>query len=110
MIGLESSIDLFLKLGVENIFKYILNLLDVLIDELKGSDYIIASDISPNHRSNILIFSHKDSSKNSGIQKSLEAKNIFIALREGYLRISPHIFNNEEEIKTLCRKLKEFES
>jgi cysteine desulfurase/selenocysteine lyase len=108
MIGLESSIDLFMKLKVENIFKYILNLIDEFINGLNGSNYTIESDLGPVHRSNILIFSHNDRSKNPGIQKSLEAENIFIALREGYLRISPHIFNNEEEIKKLISVLRSF--
>ncbi len=105
MIGLESSIDLFLKLGVENIFSYILNLIDVFMEGLKGSDYRIESDRSPEHRSNIILFSHADKSKNEFIHHELEKKNIFISYREGYLRLSPHIFNNEQDIKKLTDEL-----
>jgi selenocysteine lyase/cysteine desulfurase len=105
MIGLESSMDLFLKLGVENIFSYILNLIDVFINELKGSDYRIESDLSPEHRSNIILFSHTEKSKNKFIHRELEKKNIFISYREGYLRLSPHIFNNEEDILKLNHEL-----
>lgn len=105
MIGLESSVDLFLKLGVENIFSYILNLIDVFMEGLKGSDYRIESDLSPEHRSNILLFSHVDKSKNEFIHRELERKNIFISYREGYLRLSPHIFNNEEDILKLTKVL-----
>lgn len=106
MIGLQSTIELFLKLGVENIFGHIIKLLDIFIENIRDSDFIIESSLEPQHRSNILIFSHKDSSKNEYVQKELEKKNIFIALREGYLRISPHIFNNEEDILTLCDEIK----
>ena len=105
MIGLESSVDLFMKLGVENIFSYILNLIDVFIEELKDSDYRIESDLSPEHRSNIILFSHTDKSKNEFIHRELEKKNIFISYREGYLRLSPHIFNNEQDIKKLIDEL-----
>jgi len=105
IIGLESSIDLFMKLGVENIFSYILNLIDVFINELKGSDYRIGSDLSPEHRSNIILFSHTDISKNEFIHRELERKNIFISYREGYLRLSPHIFNNEQDIKKIIDEL-----
>lgn len=101
MIGMESSIELFLKLGVENIFKHIINLQDIFIDEMEDSDFIIESNLEPIHRSNILIFSHRDRSKNEFVQKSLEKKNIFIALREGFLRLSAHIFNNEDDILKL---------
>ena len=106
MIGMESSIDLFLKLGVDNIFSYILNLQDIFIEELKDSDYRIESDLSPKHRSNILLFSHADKSKNEYIHTEIEKKNIFFSYREGYLRLSPHIFNNEEDILALTKELK----
>lgn len=105
MIGLESSIELFLKLGVENIFNHILNLQDIFIEEMKDSEFIIVSSLEPVHRSNILLFSNKDKSKNENIQKQLEKENIFIALREGFLRLSAHLFNNEEDILNLTRAL-----
>lgn len=109
MIGLESALDLFLLLGVESIFKHILNLLDIFVEGInKDEKYIIEADLSDIHRSNILIFSHKDKSRNAMIQSELERKNIFIAIREGYLRISPHLFNNEEDIKKLLLALNQF--
>lgn len=106
MIGLDSSIDLFLKLGVENIFNHILNLQNIFIEEMDGTEYIIESDLNPVHRSNILIFSHSDFGKNPKIQKDLENENIFIALREGFLRLSAHFFNNEDDIFALTSALK----
>lgn len=105
MIGLESSVELFLKLGVDNIFKHILSLLDLFISELNKSNYKIESELNPENRSCILIFSHVDKNKNATIQKNLEKKNIFIALREGFLRISPHLFNDENDIATLIIEL-----
>ena len=105
MIGLESTMELFLKLGVENIFLHILNLLDVFASEIDNNKYNIESSLNPENRSNILIFSHKEKNKNSEIQKYLESKNIFIAIREGFLRVSPHIFNNISDINALVKEL-----
>jgi cysteine desulfurase / selenocysteine lyase len=105
MIGLESSMELFLKLGVENIFSHILGLHDIFIGEINKDKFTIESELKQENRSNILIFSHKDKSRNEEIQKSLEAKNIFIALREGFLRVSPHLFNNKEDMKALLKEL-----
>lgn len=106
MIGLESSIDLFLKLGVKNIFNHILNLQNIFIEEMQGTEFTIESNLDPVHRSNILIFSHNDFDKNAKIQKDLENENIFIALREGFLRLSAHLFNNEDDILALTSALK----
>lgn len=104
MIGLESSLELFLKLGVENIFSHIKKLHDLFAEGLSGN-FTIDSDMSEKHRSNIVIFSYKDKSKNAEIHSELGKQNIFIALREGFLRISPHLFNNEEDVKKLLLAL-----
>lgn len=106
MIGMESSIDLFLKLGVENIFRHILYLQDILLDELKDSDFEVVSNMEQKHRSNILLLSHKDPSRNQDVRKAMEAKNIFIAVREGFIRISAHLYNNEDDVVTLAREIK----
>lgn len=108
LIGMESSIELFLKLGVDNIFKHILGLQDLFMSEMEDSDFVIDSDLTPEHRSNILIFSYKEGSQNEAVQKYLENENIFVALREGFLRLAAHLFNNEDDILKLCIALKKF--
>jgi len=105
MIGTNEALKYFLGLGIENIFAHILELQDRLIEQLDKSKYRIESDLTPRHRSNILLFSHADPSRNKLIQKSLEEKNIYTALREGFIRISPHIFNNYYDVDTLAREL-----
>src|SRR5260221_6236326 len=84
MIGMNDSISWFLELGVENIYSHIIEIQDKLVENLDKTKYRIESDLNPDHRSNILIFSHLDSSRNKEIRKKLEEKYIYIALREGY--------------------------
>lgn len=105
MIGTNEAIKYFLDLGVENIYNHILDIQDKFIEHLDKTKYRIESDISPEHRSNILIFSHTDLNRNKEIQKALEEKNIYIALREGYLRLSAHIYNNYEDAVKLADEL-----
>jgi selenocysteine lyase/cysteine desulfurase len=105
MIGTNEALKYFLELGIENIFNHILELQDRLIDLLDKSKYRIESDLTPKHRSNILLFSHADPEMNKPILKKLEEKNIYIAVREGFFRISPHIFNNFDDIEVLAREL-----
>ncbi|HEY3250695.1 MAG TPA: aminotransferase class V-fold PLP-dependent enzyme [Ignavibacteria bacterium] len=105
MIGTDEALKFFLELGIENIFTHILEIQDRLIELLDSSKYKIESDLSPAHRSNILIFSHTDPTKNKIIQKHLEDKKIFIALREGFLRVSPHVYNNYEDVEILAKEL-----
>lgn len=105
LIGTDEALKYFMELGIENIYEHIIDIQDKLIELLDSTKYKIESDLSPEHRSNILLFSHVDLSRNKEIQKTLEAKNIFIAVREGYLRLSPHIYNNYADVELLAAEL-----
>jgi selenocysteine lyase/cysteine desulfurase len=108
MIGMNESVKFFSELGVKNIFEHILEIQDRLIELLDKSKYKIESDLSPEHRSNILILSYVNPDLNPKIQEYLEEKKIYIALREGYLRVSPHVYNNIEDVEILAKELNEF--
>jgi cysteine desulfurase / selenocysteine lyase len=105
MIGTNEALTYFMELGIENIYNHIIEVQDRLIELLDTTKYKIESDLSPKHRSNILIFSHIDPERNKEIQKALEDKKVYIALREGFLRVSPHIYNNLEDAKLLAKEL-----
>ena len=105
MTGLNEVITWFLSLGVENIYNHIIEIQEKFIELLDKSKYRIESDTNPEHRSNILIFTHTDQTKNAAIQKAVAEKNIYIAIREGYLRLSPHIYNNFDDVEILTKEL-----
>jgi selenocysteine lyase/cysteine desulfurase len=105
MIGMNESIKWFMELGVENIYDHIIEIQDLLIEKLDKNKYRIESDLSPDHRSNILIFSHISQQKNQEVMKYLASRNIHLAVREGYLRLSPHIYNNYEDVEILAKEL-----
>lgn len=108
MIGTDEVLKYFMELGVKNIFDHIIDIQDKLISLLDKTKYKIESDLSAEHRSNILIFSHVDSSKNKEVQKMLEDKKIYIAVREGFLRVSPHIYNNYSDAEQLAEALNSY--
>jgi len=108
MIGMNESVKFFTELGVKNIFEHILEIQDKLIELLDKSIYKIESDLSPEHRSNILILSHVNPDLNTKVQKYLEEKNIYIAMREGYLRVSPHVYNNFEDVEMLAKAMNSY--
>jgi len=108
MTGLNEVITWFLSLGVENIYNHIIEIQEKFIELLDKSKYRIESDTNPEHRSSILIFTHTDQTKNPAIQKQLAEKNIFIAVREGFLRLSPHIYNNFDDVEELVQELNLF--
>jgi len=108
MIGTNEVLNYFMELGVQNIFDHIIDIQNRLIELLDKDKYKIESVLSPENRSTIMIFSHVDSTRNKEIQKILEEKKIYIALREGYLRLSPHIYNNYSDVEKLADALNAF--
>jgi cysteine desulfurase / selenocysteine lyase len=105
LIGTNEVIKYFLELGVDSIFSHIIDVQDKLIENLDKEKYRIESDLSPEHRSNILLLTHADPNRNKEIHKALEKKKIYIAVREGFLRVSPHIYNNYDDAITLAAEL-----
>jgi len=99
---MHSSLKLLSEVGIENIERHNLALLDLLIEHLKKQDYQITSSLDPNHRSSILSFSGK---KTKSLYDKLLKSKILVAYREGSIRVSPHFYNTAGEIERLIELL-----
>ena len=110
LVGMESSITFLENLGLDNIRKHIIKLSNLFIDEIgkiPGSKVFGPEDES--QRTSIVSF---DIGKNNPekIVSAMAEKGIIIAKREIFekqvMRISPHVFNTEDEILKLVEELK----
>ena len=110
LAGMESSITYLQNLGLENIRKHIIKLSNLFIDEIgkiPESRIYVPEDESV--RTSIVSF---DIEKNNPerVVSELAKKGIIIAKREimdkPILRISPHVFNTEDEILRVIEELK----
>jgi cysteine desulfurase/selenocysteine lyase len=110
LAGMESSITYLQNLGLDNIRKYIIKLSNLFIDEIgKIPEARVFGPENENERTSIVSF---NIGKNNAekIVSELSKKGIIIAKREIFekpiLRISPHVFNTEDEILELVKELK----
>ena len=110
LAGMESSISYLQNLGLDNIRKHIIKLSNLFIDEIgKMPESTIYVPEDESVRTSIVSF---DIGKNDPekIVSELAKKGIIIAKREildkPILRISPHIFNTEDEILKVIEELK----
>jgi cysteine desulfurase/selenocysteine lyase len=101
--SMHSSLQLISQIGIKNIEKHNLELLDVLIDYLKESAYQIKSSLEPKHRSSILSFSGKGIKK---LYEKLTRNKIMVSFREEAIRVAPHFYNTKDEMNKLIDILK----
>ena len=106
LLALKASVELLAGLGVGAVSRRIKALTDRLVEGLGGKGYSIVSPRSGDQWSGIVSFVADDPAKHVGISKTLRAEHrTEIALREGRLRASPHLYNTEGQIDRLIHHL-----
>jgi selenocysteine lyase/cysteine desulfurase len=100
LFGMRESLRLFNETGTENIERYVLGLLDGLIERIeKLPGCGVRSDLSPEHRSGIISLETPDPEADA---EKLLANDVIVSFREGGVRVSPHLFNNEDDMERLA--------
>ena len=104
-IGLEKSIAFLNDLGVDNILTHNLELADLLMGELDALGAEIMSPTDDLQRTSIV--SARIPGVNSGdIVEQLSANNVVISPRRDFFRLSPHLYNTENEIDRAVEEIK----
>ena len=93
-----ASVEYLLAQGVENVAAHNDRLVSELIAGLDRSRYEILSPLTRPQRSTLVLVSHKQAERNMAIYERLRGQDIYIALRRGRLRISPHIHLTIDDI------------
>lgn len=90
------SVGLLLETGPDRIRAHVLGLLDPLVGFLRESGgFEIVSDLAPERRSGILAFRPRDP---AAAYAALKRAGVVCSLREGSIRVSPHLYNTAAEV------------
>ena len=100
--GLDKALDLIFKVGIENIEQRILYLTGLLIEGVKTLGIKIVSPLEEEYRSGIVIIEPKNKEE---AHEEMVRNNISTSLRATGIRVSPHFYNNEEDIAKLLEVL-----
>jgi selenocysteine lyase/cysteine desulfurase len=93
-----ASVEYILEQGIDRIAAHDGALVDRLIEGLLSLGFEVLSPHRGKSRSNIVITSHPDRSRNERIHAALRDNDIYIAFRRGNLRFAPHLYNTKEDI------------
>lgn len=94
--ALHAALGLLLEVGIERVAERILQLTDVLIADLQGRGYQILSNLETPYRSGIVLV-HVPQPQEALTR--LEGGKVITSLRGAGLRISPHFYNTEDEMR-----------
>jgi selenocysteine lyase/cysteine desulfurase len=101
--GFTAAVELLLETGIERIREHVFGLLDPLAGWLaEQEDATIVSDLAPGRRSGVFAFRLGDTDR---AYATLHRAGVMCALREGSVRIAPHLYNTAEEIATVIEML-----
>jgi selenocysteine lyase/cysteine desulfurase len=100
-----ASIEYLLEQGIENVAKHNDRLVSAFIDGLDRSRYQILSPLAGAERSTLILITHRQADRNQEIFERLRQRQIYIALRRGRLRISPHLHLTSEDLTRAVQAL-----
>jgi len=104
----NASIEYLISVGLQNINLHNSVLVDQMIDGLDTKKYDLISPREKKERTNIVVFSCKEPSKNAKLNEVLKSQGIHLALWKEKLRVSPHLYNKVSEIEKLLKVVNQY--
>lgn len=106
ILGMKAAVQIFKDLGIRNIKRHNDRLIDRLADYVGSNPYYrITSSMESKHRSSIFTFSCDHVPE---LHREILKSGTILVQREGSIRVSVHLFNNERDIDRLIDVLHKF--
>ena len=103
MPGLQAfgaSVSLFFEIGLEAVSARILERAETVREIARSSGWSIVGSTRPDDLSGIVALERDGVDPNETVRK-FRARSVAVACRRGRLRISPHVYNNDEDLERL---------
>ncbi len=102
--ALGGSLDLLLGLGAEAVERRVLALAGRVARGLAERGFALAAPRTPGEVSGIVAGAHPEHSAEE-LTEALAGRSVVVSARAGRLRVSPHVYNSDEEIERLFAEL-----
>lgn len=104
IFGLEAALDLLSEVGAENIRARVFAVCDALVAGLRERGLKVPTSLQAQERSGLIFFEAPEPER---LFRALLAQDVMLSLRNKRLRLSPHFYNNEEDVARFFRALDE---
>lgn len=103
IFALGQAIELLLGVGIETIRERVFGLVDLLAAGLRERGLTVTTSLADGERSGILCFAPPGDA--AACLRTLAARQVSAALRNGRIRLAPHFYNDENDIARLFAAL-----
>ncbi len=101
--ALGAAMELLLEVGIENIFRRVLGIIDLLYEGLRARKIQIITPMGHGERSGIL--SLIPPADPESLYRFFIKKRIMVSLRRDVIRLSPHFYNNQDDVARFLQAL-----
>jgi cysteine desulfurase/selenocysteine lyase len=101
LVGLDASLEFVLRMGAETVERHNRELIELMYARLPKDRCVSASPMDASRRGPYGCFAARTPEKTAELYHKLRAENVIVSLREGNIRVSPHLYNTERDIDRL---------
>jgi cysteine desulfurase/selenocysteine lyase len=101
LVAMDVSTDFVVQLGPETVAEHNRALIDLMYERLPKDRCVPASPLDAARRGAFGCFAARTPEKTAELYQKLRAENVIVSLREGNIRVSPHLYNTERDIDRL---------
>jgi cysteine desulfurase / selenocysteine lyase len=101
LAGMDVSLDFVVRMGPELVAAHSRKLIELMFDRLPKDRFVPASPLDAARRGPYGCFAARSPEKTAQHYQHLRKENVVVSLREGHIRVSPHLFNTERDIDRL---------
>jgi selenocysteine lyase/cysteine desulfurase len=101
LVAMDVSADFVVRMGPGTVAAHNRKLIDLMYERLPKDRCIPASPLEADRRGSYGCFAARTQEKTAALYQKLRKENVIVSLREGNIRVSPHLYNTERDIDRL---------
>ncbi|HEV1995890.1 MAG TPA: aminotransferase class V-fold PLP-dependent enzyme [Candidatus Acidoferrum sp.] len=101
LAAMDASVDFVVRMGPELVAAHNRKLIELMFDRLPKDRFVPASPLDAARRGPYGCFAARSPEKTAEHYQHLRKENVVVSLREGNIRVSPHLYNTERDIDRL---------
>jgi selenocysteine lyase/cysteine desulfurase len=98
---MDASVDFVLRMGPERVAAHNRKMIELMFERLPKDRFVVASPLDTVLRGPYGCFRARSPEKTAEHYQHLRKENVVVSLRQGNIRVSPHLYNTERDIDRL---------